>query len=192
MYCFVGLGNPSREYQATRHNIGFDAITGISDAHKISLTTKKHKAVMGMGQMCGEKVILSQPQTFMNLSGESVQPMLDFYKIPASNLIVICDDINLPVGQLRIRAQGSDGGHNGLKNIIRHLGTNEFIRIRIGVGEKPKNWDLADYVLGRFSADEQQAMKEAIRETVSACETIVTQGIDKAMNQHNSKKKENT
>ncbi len=191
MYCFIGLGNPSREYQATRHNIGFDAITGISDTYKIPLSAKKHKAVMGMGDIHGERVILSQPQTYMNLSGESVKPMLDFYKIPVSNLVVICDDINLPVGQLRIRAKGSDGGHNGLKNIIKHIGTNEFIRIRIGVGEKPQNWDLADYVLGRFPASEQPAMREAIQETVHACETIVTQGIDRAMNLYNGKKKEN-
>lgn len=187
MYIIIGLGNPSREYQATRHNVGFDAITRISDDHHISLDMKKHKAICGKGVIGGERVLLAQPQTYMNLSGESVRELLDYYKVSNKEIIVIYDDISLDVGQLRLRKKGSAGGHNGIKNIISNLGTDEFMRIKVGVGDKPKNWDLADYVLSRFQEEEEEKIREALKKTSLACETILTKGIDAAMNLYNKK-----
>ena len=147
MYIIVGLGNPESKYNGTRHNIGFSAITALADANNISLDMKKHKALCGKGVIAGQKVLLAEPLTYMNLSGESVRELVDYYKVdPTDELIIIYDDINLAPGKLRIREKGSAGGHNGIKNIIAHLGSQEFPRIRIGVGEKPKGWDLADYV----------------------------------------------
>lgn len=187
MKIIVGLGNPTREYQATRHNIGFDTITKLSDEYNIPLDFKKHKAVCGKGYIAGEKVILAQPQTYMNVSGESVRELVDFYKVTNEDIIIIYDDVALGVGQLRIRPRGSAGGHNGIKSIIAHLGTQEFPRIRVGVGDKPKNWDLADYVLGRFPADEQPVIREALGRAAKACETIIADGIEEAMNLYNRK-----
>ena len=187
MRIIIGLGNPTREYQATRHNIGFDTITRLSDEYNIPLDFKKHKAICGRGYLGGEKVILAQPQTYMNLSGESVRELVDFYKVTNEDIIVIYDDVALDVGQLRIRPKGSAGGHNGIKSIIAHLGTQEFPRIRIGVGEKPKNWDLADYVLGRFADEEQSVIREALGRAAQACECIITDGTEEAMNRYNRK-----
>ena len=187
MYIIVGLGNPSREYEATRHNIGFDAITRISDNYNIPLNMKKHKALCGSGFIEGQKVIIAQPQTYMNLSGESVRELSDFYKVPAENIIIIYDDISLDVGQLRVRPKGSAGGHNGIKSIITHLGTQNFQRIKVGVGEKPKNWDLADYVLGAFSKDDRKLVDEALERTAKAAALIVQGEIDEAMNLYNKK-----
>lgn len=191
MRIIIGLGNPTDKYQATRHNIGWDAITRISDDYRIPLNQKKHKAICGTGFIEGEKVILAQPITYMNLSGESVRELVDFYKVSTEDIIVIYDDINLDVGQLRIRKKGSAGGHNGIKSIISHLGTDEFPRIRIGVGEKPKDWDLADYVLSRFKDEEQEAVRQALKETSDACRMIITSGMDATMNQYNKKKASN-
>ncbi len=188
MYIIVGLGNPTDKYQATRHNIGWDAITKVSDDYRISLDTKKHKAICGKGSIEGEKVVLAQPITYMNLSGESVRELMDFYKVTPSEIIIIYDDISLEVGQLRIRKKGSAGGHNGIKSIISHLGTDEFPRIKVGVGDKPKDWDLADYVLSRFHVAEQPTIREALKDTSDACKMIITAGIDAAMNQYNRKK----
>lgn len=188
MYIIVGLGNPTDKYKATRHNIGWDAITRISDDYRISLDTKKHKAICGKGFIEGEKVVLAQPMTYMNLSGESVRELVDFYKVSPSEVIVIYDDISLEVGQLRLRKKGSPGGHNGIKSIISHLGTDEFPRIKVGVGDKPKDWDLADYVLSRFLPEEQPLMREALQHSSDACKMIITSGIEAAMNQFNRKK----
>ena len=188
MYIIIGLGNPTRKYQATRHNIGWDGITRISDEYNIPLNVKKHKALCGMGFIGGERVVLAQPQTYMNLSGESVRELSDYYKVTPENIIIIYDDINLDVGQLRIRKNGSAGGHNGIKSIIQHLGTQEFPRIRIGIGEKPNNWDLADYVLSRFGSNEQEIIREALKDTADACQMIISSGIEKAMNQYNRKR----
>ena len=186
MYIIVGLGNPERKYNGTRHNIGFSAITALADANNISVDTKKHKALIGKGVIAGHKVILAEPLTYMNLSGESVSELVDYYKIdPAEELIVIYDDVDLEPGKLRIRAKGSAGGHNGIKNIISHLGSQEFMRIRIGVGEKPKGWDLADYVLGRFPKEEEPIIREALEKAADACSVIMTQDINAAMNQFN-------
>ena len=186
MFIIVGLGNPERKYDGTRHNIGFSAITVIADKYNISMDIMKHKAVCGKGYIEGQKVILAMPQTYMNLSGESVRELVDYYKIdPESELIVIYDDINLAPGRLRIREKGSAGGHNGIKNIISHLGTQVFPRIRIGVGEKPKGWDLADYVLGRFAKDEESVIREALDNAAEACGIIVDDEIRTAMNKFN-------
>lgn len=187
MYIIVGLGNPSREYEATRHNIGFDVITRLSDDFHISLNMKKHKAICGTGYIEGQKVILAQPQTFMNLSGESVRQLVDFYKVPLENVIIIYDDITLDVGQLRVRSKGSAGGHNGIKSIISHLGSQEFSRIRVGVGNKPDGWDLADYVLGRFPKEEEPIVRFSLGRASDACKDLISKGMEYTMNQYNRK-----
>lgn len=188
MYIIVGLGNPEKKYDGTRHNIGFSALTVLADTYGISMDIKKHKAVCGKGVIEGKKVLLAMPQTYMNLSGESVRELVDYYKIdPEEELIVIYDDINLAPGKLRIRPKGSAGGHNGIKNIIAHLGTQIFPRIRVGVGEKPKGWDLADYVLGRFSREEEPVIREALDKTTKACCEIITEDVTSAMNKYNNK-----
>lgn len=187
MYIIVGLGNPSDEYAGTRHNIGFDVITRISDDYNIPLDFKKHKAICGKGYIEGQKVILAQPQTYMNLSGESVRQLVDYYKIDLDELIIIYDDISLDVGQLRVRPKGSAGGHNGIKSIISHLGTQEFQRIRVGVGDKPKGWDLADYVLGHFTREEEPIVREGLGRASCACKVIMNHGIEAAMNKFNKK-----
>ncbi len=185
MKIIVGLGNPTDKYAGTRHNVGFSVIYNISDAYGIAVDTKKHKALIGKGIIEGEKVILAMPQTFMNLSGESVRELLDYYKCDETDLIVIYDDISLDVGKLRIRKKGSAGGHNGIKNIIAHLGTQEFARVKVGVGEKPPRMDLADYVLGRFTKEEQPVIREAAELATKAVATIITEGADMAMNRFN-------
>lgn len=190
MYIIVGLGNPTREYKNTRHNIGFDVIDRLADMFSISVLEKKHKALVGKGMINGVKVILAKPQTYMNLSGESVRELVDYYKVDEeTELIIIYDDISLDVGQLRIRKKGSAGGHNGIKSIISHLGTDVFPRIKMGVGEKPKGYDLADYVLGHFSKEERSVMDESIELSVKAVELMVRDEIDEAMNLYNKKAK---
>lgn len=186
MYIIVGLGNFGKEYNNTRHNIGFDVIDKLAGQEKISVLEKKHRAVIGKGIVAGQKCILAKPLTFMNLSGECVRELLDYYKADETReLIVISDDVSLAVGQLRIRKKGSAGGHNGLKNIIAHLGHDSFIRIKVGVGEKPGNWDLADYVLGHFSGPERKLMDEAAERAADAIRTIIVQDADAAMNRFN-------
>lgn len=187
--CFiVGLGNPSKEYENTRHNIGFDTIDAIADKYHIQVAELKHKAKIGKGYIGGDKVILAKPLTFMNLSGESVRAIIDYYKVDVeTELVVISDDISLLPGQLRIRKKGSAGGHNGLKNIIQHVGGDSFQRIRMGVGEKPKEYDLVDWVLGHFNKEDRKAVDEAIQKAVQAVEIILTDGADAAMNEFNRK-----
>lgn len=188
MFIIAGLGNPSKEYEKTRHNVGFDTVDAIADKYNINVMELKHKAKIGKGYIGGEKVILVKPLTFMNLSGESVRAVIDYYKAePATDLIVISDDISLPPGQIRIRKRGSAGGHNGLKNIIQHLGGENFQRIRIGVGEKPKDYDLADWVLGHFNKEDRTAVDEAVKKAVQAVEMTLRDGIDAAMNEFNRK-----
>lgn len=189
MYIIVGLGNPERKYLNTRHNIGFDVIDSIAEKNDIVLGEKKHKAVTGKGIVAGQKVILVKPLTYMNLSGESVRSVIDFYKADEkSELIVVSDDINLDMGQIRIRKRGSDGGHNGLKNIILHLGHDEFIRVRMGVGEKPPKMDLADYVLCHYFEEEREVMNESARTATLAIEMIIAEGVDAAMNKYNARR----
>lgn len=189
MYIIVGLGNPKKEYDNTRHNIGFDVIDALAEDNRIGMTEKKHKAIIGKGIVGGQKVILVKPQTYMNLSGESVRELIDYYKVDETEeLIVISDDISLDVGQLRIRKKGSAGGHNGLKNIIMHLGHDTFKRVKMGVGEKPKHFDLADYVLGHFSKEERVVMNESIKDACKAIEMMINDDVDGAMNIYNKKK----
>lgn len=190
MYLIAGLGNPSKTYEGTRHNVGFSMIDALADAFQIDVTTKKHKAIVGRGVIEGMKVILAKPQTYMNLSGESIREIADFYKIDPENMIIIYDDISLDVGRLRIRKKGSAGGHNGIKNIIAHLGTDVFPRIKVGIGEKPQGWDLADYVLSKYSKEEQQALREASDDVIGAVKLMVMDNIDAAMNQYNAKKRD--
>lgn len=186
MYIIVGLGNPEQKYEGTRHNIGFSAITTLADEYNISVDAVKHRALIGKGVIDGQKVILAKPLTYMNLSGESVRELVDYYKIiPEESLLVVYDDINLDTGKLRIRAKGSAGGHNGMKSIIKHLGTQEFPRVRIGVGEKPAGWDLADHVLGRFPHEEEPLVRDSLQNAAEACRVIMTQDINAAMNQFN-------
>lgn len=183
MFVIVGLGNPGRQYENTRHNAGFMAIDALADKYGISVDTKKHKALIGKGVIDGHKVILAKPQTFMNVSGESIRELVDYYKIDEeSELLVIYDDISLEVGALRIRKKGSAGGHNGVKSILAHLGHDVFGRIKIGVGEKPKGWDLADYVLGAFPKAERQLIEEGLPKICHAVEIILNEGADEAMN----------
>ena len=190
MYIIVGLGHPDKKYKNTRHNIGFDVIDAIAEKNDIVVGEKKHKAVIGKGIVAGQKAVLVKPLTYMNLSGESVRSVIDFYKVDEkSELIVISDDVSLDMGQIRIRKRGSDGGHNGLKNIIMHLGHDAFIRVRMGVGEKPPRMDLADYVLGHFSAKEREVMNEGARTATLAIETIIAEGPDAAMNRYNARKR---
>ena len=191
LFIIVGLGNPGKEYEGTRHNVGFEVIDRIAEKYNIAVDGKKHRALIGKGMIGGQKVILAKPQTYMNLSGESVRSLLDYYKVDETEeLLVIYDDISLENGQIRIRAKGSAGGHNGIKNIIAHLGGQVFPRIKVGVGEKPPKWDLADYVLGHFSKEEQEQMEEGYEHAVCAVKEIVTGNIEAAMNEYNRKKKE--
>jgi PTH1 family peptidyl-tRNA hydrolase len=170
--------------------VGFDVIDALADQYNISVDGKKSRAYVGKGVIAGQKVLLVKPQTYMNLSGESIRGLVDYYKIdPETELLVIYDDVSLDVGRLRIRKKGSAGGHNGIKNIIAHLGTDVFPRIKVGVGEKPKNYDLADYVLGHFSKGERELMQEGYQSAAKAVELILTGEIDAAMNEYNRKVK---
>lgn len=189
MYLIAGLGNPTRQYEGTRHNAGFCVIDRISKDYNIPVETKKYKALCGQGYIEGQKVLLVKPQTFMNLSGESIREAADFYKIVPEDIIVIFDDVSLDVGQLRIRMKGSAGGHNGIKSIIAHLGSQDFPRIKVGVGEKPAGWDLADYVLGKFSGDDKLKIEEACKDASDAVKLWLTEGAATAMNRYNTKKK---
>ena len=191
MYVIAGLGNPGRKYENTRHNVGFDVIDALAAKYNISMNEKKHKAVCGRGLVAGVRALLVKPQTYMNLSGDSIADVLHFYKLnPAEHLIVIFDDISLNPGNIRIRAKGSAGGHNGIKRIIARTGNSGFSRIKIGVGEKPEGWDLADYVLGSFSKEERKCVEDAIKDAVSAAEYMVQDEITRAMNEFNVKKRE--
>ncbi|MCF0134337.1 MAG: aminoacyl-tRNA hydrolase [Blautia sp.] len=190
MYLVAGLGNPGRQYHKTRHNMGFDTIDYLVEKYRIPQGGVKFNAMFGKGIIGGEPAILMKPLSYMNLSGGPVQEMANYFKIdPETELIVIYDDIDLEPGQLRIRKQGSAGGHNGMKDIIRRLGTEKFIRIKVGVGAKPSGWDLADYVLGHFGETERKAVDESIEKAGEAVAMILSEGIDAAMNKYNVKKK---
>lgn len=191
MFLIVGLGNPDRRYERTRHNIGFDTIDALADCYNIRVNEKKHKALCGSGVIEGTKVLLAKPQTYMNLSGESIAEIVNFYKLdPETEMIVIFDDISLAPGNIRVRKKGSAGGHNGVKSIISCIGTQNFMRIKVGVGEKPRGWDLADYVLGRFSEEERKAVESAISDAKEAAVLMLQGQADKAMNDYNAKKQE--
>lgn len=187
MYIIVGLGNPGRQYEHTRHNAGFEVIDILADRMGAAIEERKFKGLCKRGILEGQKVMLIKPQTFMNASGECVRAAMDFYK--EATLLVVYDDISLEPGQLRIRGKGSAGGHNGIKNIIAHLGTQEFSRVKVGVGAKPEQMDLADYVLSRFGKGEQQQMNQAFTEAADAVSMVLGQGIEVTMNHFNGKKK---
>lgn len=195
MFLIAGLGNPGRQYEKTRHNMGFDTIDELIDRHRIPQGGIAHKAMYGKGMIAGEKVLAVKPLTYMNLSGEAIREYINYYKMdPETELIVIYDDIDLDPGQIRIRKKGSAGGHNGIKSIITQIGTQNFYRIKVGVGAKPKGWDLADYVLGRFSSEERELVDKAICDAADAVEMILKDGIEAAMNHYNgaAKKKKAT
>lgn len=190
MFVIAGLGNPGREYEDTRHNIGFRVIDDMAEKYQIAMLERKHKAVIGRGYIDGQKVVLVKPLTYMNLSGESIREVTDYYKVDVtSQLAVVSDDISLDVGQLRIRKKGSAGGHNGLKNIILHLGREDFIRIRVGVSDKPQGYDLRDYVLGHFTDGEKKALEEVSEKAQQAIRMILQGDVDSAMNRYNTRKK---
>lgn len=185
MKLIIGLGNPGTEYEETRHNVGFKAIDYLADDHNINPNKNKFKALFGEGRVGDKKVILAKPQTYMNLSGESVQMFVKWYKVSPKDILIIYDDVSLPPGQLRIREKGGAGGHNGIRNIIQQLGTDEFQRIKIGIGEKPQGWNLADYVLSRFSGPEMKIMEKTMKDVVGATNMIMGKGVQEAMNQYN-------
>ena len=186
MYVIAGLGNPGSKYEKTRHNVGFQVIDRLASKYHIDMNIKKHKAICGTGVIEGVKVLLVKPQTFMNLSGESIREAVDFYKVdPETEFLVIYDDISLAPGHLRIRKKGSAGGHNGMKNIILHAGSQEFVRIRVGVGKKPDKMDLADYVLSRFGKDDLPEMRKSCSTACDAIDVILTEWAVTAMNKFN-------
>jgi len=189
MFVVVGLGNPGKKYENTRHNAGFIMIDALADKYGIKITEKKHKALCGTGVIEGVKVLLVKPETYMNLSGESVGEIMNFYKLdPEEDMLVIYDDISLAPGNIRIRKKGSAGGHNGIKSLIAHTGTQNFMRIKVGVGEKPKDWDLADYVLGHFSEEDKKELDDIKKNVLEAAVLMMQGDVDKAMNDYNAKK----
>lgn len=185
MYIIAGLGNPGREYEFTRHNIGFRVLDKLAEEYNISITEKKHKGLIGRGAVEGQKVVLVKPQTYMNLSGECLREVMDYYKETPEHVIVVFDDVSLEVAKLRVRPKGSAGGHNGIKSIIAQLGTQEFARVKFGVGDKPRGMDLADHVLGRFSPEENQAVEDRLKAACEALVCIMKEGCDAAMNRYN-------
>ena len=180
----VGLGNPGRKYARNRHNIGFQCLDRLAEAWGLSFSRRKHKAMLAEGEMAGLKVILAKPQTFMNLSGQAVERLARFYKVPPKDILVIYDDLDLPVGKIRLRPEGGSGGHKGMKSIMEHLGTQGFPRLRVGIG-RPAHGDPVDYVLDDFAPDERIAIDDARERVVSAVELWLAEGIAAAMNQYN-------
>ena len=185
MKLIIGLGNPEREYKGTRHNTGFEVIDKLSFDAQISVNKSKKRCLAGEGYIYGEKVMFVKPQTYMNASGEAVRDLLSFYKLSAEDMLIIYDDTSLPTGRIRIRKQGGAGGHNGVKNIIYHLETDVFPRIRVGIGSKPPGWVLTDYVLGKVTADEEKEYIEGIAKAADAVLAVLNHGIDSAMNRFN-------
>ena len=185
----VGLGNPGQKYANTRHNMGFLTVDLLAEEAGVQLNKVKFKSAYNILRFAGARCLVMKPQTYMNLSGEAVREAAQFYKIPPERVLVIYDDVSLPVGKLRVRPSGSAGGHNGIKNIIAHLGTQEFPRVKVGIGAKPPRMDLADYVLSRFGSGEQKLMDEAFQEAAQAVAAMLTDGPERAMNHYNTKKK---
>ncbi|WP_110942958.1 aminoacyl-tRNA hydrolase [Inediibacterium massiliense] len=184
MIVIVGLGNPGKQYEKTRHNVGFDTIDYLASEHNIFMNKVKYKAIVGEGNIYGQKVMLVKPQTYMNLSGRSIMEIVNFYKLNVKDLIVIYDDIDTEIGKLRIRQKGSAGTHNGMKSIIYEIQSDQFPRVRIGIG-KPTYGDLADFVLGKFSKEERVYIDETIQRASQGVEAFIKEGIDIAMNRYN-------
>ncbi len=185
MTVIIGLGNPGNKYEFTRHNVGFRVIDVLCEKYNIKLNKLKHKALYGEGIIQGKRVMLAKPQTFMNSSGESVRDIVEWYKLPLDNIIVIYDDVDLPVGTVRIRPNGSAGTHNGMKSVIYQLQSDSFPRIRIGIGKAPEGWDLADYVLSKFTVEDFAPVKQSVERAAAAVPIILTDGVTAAMNLYN-------
>jgi len=185
LIAIIGLGNPGRNYVDTRHNVGFKTIDLLAHRNNIKINKIKFKSVYGEGSIDGEKVLLVKPQTYMNNSGIAVMELFNFYKIPIENIVIIVDDVDIEFGKIKIRKKGSAGTHNGLKSIIYHLQDENFPRLKIGIGKKRENQDLADFVLSKFTKEEQEEIEIAIQNAALAIETIVKDGIDMAMNKFN-------
>ena len=185
MKVIVGLGNPGLEYRGTRHNIGFEVIDELAKKYNIDIDNLKHQGLLGKGQVAGEKVVLVKPQTYMNNSGQCVRAVMDYYKLDSEDLLVVYDDISLETGRLRVRGKGSAGGHNGVKSIISHLGSENWARIKFGVGDKPKGWDLADWVLGHFYKEDEEKLLSSQKLAIEAIECVLTEGVMKAQNKYN-------
>lgn len=188
MYIIVGLGNPGKKYENTRHNMGFLTIDRMAEEYGISVDKIKFKALVGEGRIAGQRVVLVKPQTYMNLSGQSVQEIMHFYKEDIENLIVIYDDLDIPAGKIRVRKKGSAGTHNGMRNIVQMLADDGFPRIRVGIGGEKKG-DLIDFVIGGVSKSEMELLREATVQASKAAVAIVEKGIEKAMNEYNIKEK---
>ncbi len=189
MHIIVGLGNPEKDYKGTRHNMGFETVNKLAYDHNVGINKAKFRAHLGEGHVAGQRVLLAKPQTYMNLSGESVREILAFYKLPPESLIVIYDDTSLELGQIRVRERGSAGGQKGMANVIYQLETDDIVRVRVGIGEKPPGWDLADYVTSRFKPNEMEAMVEGVTKAADAVEIILRHGVQEAMNRFNPKPK---
>lgn len=185
IFLIAGLGNPGAKYNATRHNAGFVVVEFLGEKHQIQINKSKFKALYGEGKIAGKKVLLVKPQTYMNLSGEAIRDITGWYKIPCSNMIIIYDDIDLAIGKIRVRSKGSAGTHNGMRSIIYQIQNDNFARVRVGVGKPPPEWNLADYVLSRFTQDEKESVIESMKLAAEAVETIIGRGIDTAMNLYN-------
>ncbi|UOE60565.1 aminoacyl-tRNA hydrolase [Priestia filamentosa] len=186
MKVIVGLGNPGKQYEHTRHNIGFMIVDELSDRFNIPLNQTKFNGMFGMGHVQGEKVCLLKPLTYMNLSGESLRPLMDYYDVEIEDIVVIYDDLDLPAGKIRLRQKGSPGGHNGIKSIIQHVHTDQFKRVRVGIGRPQTNMKVVDYVLGRFTDDEMISMKKAMERSILACEKWLNEPFLNVMNTYNS------
>lgn len=184
MYLIAGLGNPGKDYENTRHNMGFKAIDALASEYGIEIKKSKFKGLYGTGRIAGEKVILLKPQTYMNLSGSSIREFAMYFDIPRENLIVIYDDIDIPIRSIRIRKAGGPGTHNGMKSVVKELGIQDFPRIRIGIGNST-NEDIVDFVVGKISKSEQDLLDEAAKAAAAAAADIIRNGIDNAMNEHN-------
>lgn len=185
MYLIVGLGNPGKEYANTRHNLGFRAIYNLAKTNNITKTIYKDHSLVATGKIAGERVALAQPQTFMNKSGVAVEQLVRDYKVPLDKLIIIYDDLDLPTGKIRIKLKGSSGGHNGIKSIIDHLGTEQFARIKIGIGRPPEGVGVVNYVLEYFTEEEEKVIKDSLKDIIGVIETILSKGFQDAMTKYN-------
>lgn len=185
LFIIIGLGNPGARYANTRHNVGFDTIDVLSKKFGINVSKLKYKALWGDGIINGQRVILVKPQTYMNLSGESVREIVEWYKVPMSKVILIYDDIDLPVGKIRIRSKGSAGTHNGMRSVIYQIQSDEFLRIRIGIGKPPEGWELANFVLGSFGSEERKIVNESVARAADAVVALLKSGVETAMNLYN-------
>lgn len=182
----VGLGNPGPEYVRNRHNVGFRVVDVFAQAHQLTFRRILHQALIAEGRLAGQRVILAKPQTFMNLSGRSVRPLVSYYRVPLNRLLVVYDDMDLPLGSIRLRPRGSPGGHNGMKSIVQALGTTEFPRLRIGIGRPPGHMNPADYVLQDFRSEEEEILEGVLHRAAQAIRTFIEEGLETAMNRFNA------